>query len=241
MGIAALIRTAFTDANNYAQKLKAAKADDLPDRNLKHEALTAVLNGKVQALFCAQRAEDILTALRLSREFKLKPMVALATEGYLVADELAKQGVSVVLHPTMQRVGNLETYNTVLGNAGALADANVRIAIGSGVESYVPKSRVVRYEAAMAMIYGLGYERALRSITLDAAKILGIDDRFGSIEVGKTADLVLYDGDLFEHATHVTYVVVDGKIAFQRSKRPLIPVAGRLFYSIPDIPCCLGF
>ena len=117
-----------------------------------------------------------------------------------MADVLKKAGVPVVVHPTMQRPGSMETYNSHLGNAAVLAEHKIPLAIGSGVEGYVPKTRVVRFEAAVAMVHGLGFERALRAITLDAAGILGIADRFGSLETGKAADLVLYDGDAFDTA-----------------------------------------
>ena len=93
----------------------------------------------------------------------------------------------------------------------------------------------------MAMVYGLGRDAALRAITLDAARILGIDDHYGSLEPGKVADLVLYDGDPFEHATHVTHVFVDGRLVFDRvaASRHSSGPAG-LFVS-PEIPCCLGW
>jgi imidazolonepropionase-like amidohydrolase len=92
------------------------------------------------------------------------------------------------------------------------------------------------------MVYGLGFERALRSITLDAAHILGIDDRFGSLDAGKTADLVLYDGDLFEHATHVTHTVSGGRVVYDRDAYLKLPLARR---ALPitggsGVGCCLG-
>lgn len=242
MGTAALIRAALTDAANYVRKQQQTKeADSPPDRNLKHEALAMVLQRKVPAMFCAQQADDIGTALRIMREFKLKGMIALAAEGYLIRDQLQAANVPVIVHPTMQRVGDLETYNSFLGNAAALSDVKIRVAIGSGVEGYVPKTRVVRGEAAIAAVYGLGFEGGLRAVTLDAAKILGIDDRFGSLEAGKAADLVLYDGDPFENATHVTSVFVAGRLVFDRQTQPPIPLARRFFYSTREIPCCLGW
>ena len=244
MGTASMIRAALVQAADHSAKVAAA-ADDkdvaAPERNLKHEALGLLLQKKIPAVFCAQRADDLLTAVRISREFKIKPVLALAAEGYLVREQLALAKVPVIVHPTMQRVGGLETINSVLGNAATLADAHVPIAIGSGVEGYVPKTRVVRYEAAIAMTYGLGFDRALRAITLDAARLLKIDDRFGSVERGKVADLVLYDGDPFEHATHVTTVFVDGGLAYRRTDRPAILKFGRLFLPTPSIPCCLAF
>jgi imidazolonepropionase-like amidohydrolase len=242
MGTAALIRTVLTDAASFARKRRDAKDEaGKPDRHLKHEALALALEKKVKAMFCAQRADDVLTALRLIKEFGLDGNLALAAEGYLVADKIVEAKLPVIVHPTMQRVGDIETYNSLLGNAAALSDRGIRIAIGSAFEGYVPKTRVVRHEAAMAMVYGLGFERALQSVTLDAARILGVEDRFGSLEAGKTADLVLYDGDPFEHATHVTHVFVDGRLVYDRAQRPAIPLAQRALFVSPEIPCCLGW
>ena len=203
MGTANLVRTALQQAQGYAKKKQSAKEPPTP--NLKFEALELALNRKISVIFAAHRSDDILTGLRLAKEFQLKPMLTQATEGYLLTDVLAEANVPVVVHPTMMRPNSLETLNASVGNAGHLAERKIPLAIGTSFEGYVPKTRVLRFEAAMAMVNGLGFDRALRSITLDAAKILGIDDRFGSIEPGKAADLVLYDGDPFEHATHVTY------------------------------------
>jgi imidazolonepropionase-like amidohydrolase len=143
----------------------------------------------------------------------------------------------------MQRVGvNMETLHSYVGNAQVLAERKVPVAIGTGFEGYVPKTRVLRAETALAMANGLGFDRALRAITLDAAHILGIDDRFGSIETGKVADLVLYDGDPFEHATHVTYTLIDGQVVYDRSEYLKLPFARRaLFLSDgAGVGCCLG-
>src|SRR5204863_8004792 len=133
--------------------------------------------------------------------------------------------------------------NTLTGNAAALAGRQVPVTIGTGFEGYVPKTRVLRYEAGMAAVNGLGRERALRAVTLEAAKLLGIDDRFGSIEVGKAADLVLYDGDPFEHATHVTYTLIDGRVVWDRAEHLKTPFARR---ALPLLTgggggCCLGW
>ncbi|HWB09984.1 MAG TPA: amidohydrolase family protein [Pirellulales bacterium] len=244
MGTASVLRAALSEAAAYARKRKGAKDEaSQPDRNLKLEALALVLDQKLPALFAAHRADDLVTALRLTDEFKLKSRLALATEAYLLGDRLTSAKVPVIVHPTMQRVGEMETYNSFLGNAAALADRGMLIAVSSGVESYVPKTRVARYEAALAMVHGLGFDRALRAITLDAAKILEIDDRFGTLEAGKVADLVLYDGDPFEYATHVRGVMVDGRLVYERGDGPEVPIDQQtLFYSSgPEPACCLGW
>ncbi len=224
-------------------KLAAAKSEDKrPPHNAKLEALGLALDGKVPVIFAAHRADDMGTALRLAKEFNLRPRLDLATEGYLMADRLAEAKVPVVVHPTMQRPGSMETYHSHLCNAAVLAEHKIPLAIGTGFEAYVPKTRVLRHEAAMAMVNGLGYERALRAITLDAARILGIDAERGSIDTGKVADLVLFDGDPFEHATHVTHTLIDGRVVYDRGEYLKLPFARR---ALPltggsGVGCCLG-
>ncbi|MFO0944877.1 MAG: amidohydrolase family protein [Planctomycetota bacterium] len=241
MGTAALVRAALTEATEYHRKVKAAKDESSrPDHNPKLEALSLVLEKKIPLLCCAQRADDLMTALRILDEFKIDGILGLAAEGYLVDEQIAKSKWPVIVHPTMQRVGDLETFNSFLGNAATLAKKGIRIGICSAFEGYVPKTRVVRFEAAIAMVHGLGFEKALESITLDAAKILGIDDQYGSLEPGKVADVVLYDGDPFEYTTHVTYVIQGGRVVHDRAERKAIPFARRAYFASPEVPCCLG-
>ncbi|HZV07359.1 MAG TPA: amidohydrolase family protein [Gemmataceae bacterium] len=243
MGTAALLRTALAQAQNHARKSAAAKSEDKrPPYNPKLEALGLALDGRVPVIFAAHRADDLCTALRVAKEFKLSPRLDLATEGYLIADRLAAAKVPVVVHPTMQRPGSMETYHSHLCNAAVLADHKIPLAIGTGFEAYVPKTRVLRHEAAMAMVNGLGYDRALRAITLDAAHLLGLDEQRGSIEQGKVADLVLFDGDPFEHATHVTHTLIEGRVVYDRGEYLQLPFARR---AIPltgggGVGCCLG-
>jgi imidazolonepropionase-like amidohydrolase len=242
MATANIVRSALTQAQSDARKRAAAKDEDKkPSRNLKLEALNLALEGKLPVIFSGHRADDLETALRLASEFKLKAELDLAAEAYLMADHIAQAKVPVVVHPTMQRPSEMETFNIYLGNAAVLADHKIPLAIGTGYESYVPKTRVARFEAAMAMVNGLGFDRALAAITLDAAKILGIDDRFGSVEAGKIADLVLYDGDPFEHATHVTHTIQDGRVVFSRDEYLKLPFARRaLSLTGSGVGCCLG-
>ncbi len=239
MGVAALVRKAFTEAQSYKLRKDATSA-----LSPKHEALLPALAGTVPVYFAAHRADDILTALRISDEFKLKPILVLATDGYLVADELAKRKVPVIVHPTMQRPGgSMETRNSFLGNAAALQAKGVSVTICTSYEGYVPKQRNLRLEAGVAAANGLGHEGAMRAITIDAAKLLGIADKYGSIEVGKVADIVLYDGDPFEPTTHVTHTILNGKLRFDRSEYLKLPFERRILPIISGgggIGCCLG-
>ncbi len=214
MGTAAVIRAALQEARNHREKLARAAANpdkDPPEGNLRAEALIPVLERKVPAIFSAHREDDILTALRLAREFEATAVLDLATEGYLAAERIAAAGVPVIAAPPMQRLGSLETMNSTLENAAFLRRAGVRVAIQSGHEDYVPRTRVVRFEAAMAAANGLGFEAALAAITIEPARILRIEDRWGSLTPGKVADVVLFDGDPFEHTTRVERVIVDGR------------------------------
>jgi imidazolonepropionase-like amidohydrolase len=238
MGVAALVRKAFTEAETYRATKPAAK-------NAKHAALVAALEGKVPVYFAAHRKDDIQTALRLAREFKLKPVIALGTEAYRMADELKKAGVPVVVHPTMQRAGSsIETLHSFTGNAAALDAAGVPVTICTGFEGYVPKTRVLRHEAAMAVAAGMDKDRALRAVTINAAKLLGIEGNYGSIEPGKVADLVLYDGDPFEHATHVTQTLMRGKVAYDRDDYLKLPFERRVLPLLGGgngVGCCMGW
>jgi imidazolonepropionase-like amidohydrolase len=240
MGTAAIIRNALNAAANDRKKRKGAKEGSTPDRNLKLEALGLLLDKKIPAVFSAHRADDLTTALRLADEFGLDPVLCLATEAYLMADSIAASKAPVLVHPTMQRPGTPETFNTTLNNAAILADKGVPLAIVTGYEAYVPKTRVPRYEAAMAMTNGLGPGRALRAVTLDAARILKIDDRYGSLEPGKVADVVLYDGDPFETTTHVTHVLLGGALVYDRAAEAKLPRRGPGGGHFEEPACCLA-
>lgn len=202
-----MLRTEFLKAREYERKLKAGGQA----RDLKLEALVEVLNGRRPALFTVQQAPEILAALRLAKEFGFRLVLDGAAEAYLVVDEIRAAGVPVILHPTMVRTGG-ETENASLETAKLLRDAGITVALQSGFEGYVPKTRVVLFEAATAAANGLGMEGALRTVTLDAARVIGMDRRVGSLEPGKDADLALFDGDPFEFTSHVCAVVIEGQV-----------------------------
>lgn len=215
----ALLREAFLGAREHQRKLKDAGEDvsKKPERHLRHEALIEVLEGRVPLLVTAQRHQDIVSALRLAKEFGVKLVLDGASEAYLVLDDIKAAGVSVIAHPPMARyAGELE--NASRATPKQLLDAGIRFAFQSGYEGYVPKTRVVLYEAAVGAAGGLGFDAALRAITLDAARILALEQRLGSLEVGKDGDLALYDGDPFEYTTHCIATVIEGTVVFEGSR-----------------------
>ncbi|MBO6702370.1 MAG: amidohydrolase family protein [Pseudomonadales bacterium] len=212
--IAAMLRNQLVEAQNYKEKIATADGDDdkpPPPRNLRLETMVRVLDGELPLLVTANRHNDIMTTLRIAEEFDIKIILDGAAESYLLIDEIKESGVSVIIHPQMVRfTGDKEnvTYNT----ARKLTEADIPVAFQSGYEGYVPKTRVVLFEAAMTLPYGMSFEHALNAITINAAKILGVDDRIGSIEVGKDGDLALYDGDPFEWTSHAVGTVIEGKV-----------------------------
>jgi imidazolonepropionase-like amidohydrolase len=166
---------------------------------------------EVPALITAQRVSEIMSALRLKDEFGLRLVLDGAAEAYLIPTEIKRANVPVILHPTMARHnGTME--NATFETARKLRDAGITVALQSGFEGYVPKTRVVLFEAAMATAYGLSFEEALATITIDAARILGLDRRVGSLETGKDGDVVLFDGSPFEYTSHVCGVIIEGRV-----------------------------
>jgi len=207
----AMLRAEFLKAQEYMKKIKGGGNDQKPTRDLKLEALSKVLSGEVPAMFTAQKATEISAVLRLQREFGFKLILDGAAESYLLLNDIKDAGIPVILHPTMVRNYG-DTRNASLETAAALRKEGITFALQSGYEDYVPKTRIVLFEAAIADANGLSFEEALAAITIDAAKILGIEDRVGSIKEGKDADIILFDGNPFEYTSHVCVVIVNGKI-----------------------------
>lgn len=207
----AMLREELVKAQAWQQKSKAEDPEKRPEPDLKMEALGQLLDGEFKALITAHTAVDIQSAFRLAEEFGFPLVIDGGAEIYQFTEQLKASGAELMLHPTMARAsGDLKNMN--METAGNLARAGIPFSLQSGYEGYVPKTRIIRFEAAMAVAYGMDYQDALKSITLHPAQILDLDDRLGSIEVGKDADLVLYDGDPFEYLTNVCKVFIDGNL-----------------------------
>jgi imidazolonepropionase-like amidohydrolase len=208
----AMLRGELVKAREYARKRDIPDAEKRPDRDLRREIFAAVLAGKLPLLVTVNRATDIDAALRVAAEFDIRIVLDSAAEAYLASDRIKAAGVPVIIHPTMRRAGMGETENIGFETAAKLRAAGIPVALQSGYERYVPKTRVALFEAALAVAHGLSTEEALATITIDAATILGVADRVGSLQPGRDADVAVFDGDPFEYTSHCTAVVIDGRI-----------------------------
>jgi len=207
----AMLRTELLKAQAYEKKLGSKDSTKQPARDLSMEMLVKLMHGEVKALVSVNTAPDILSAIRLAKEFNLKLVIEGGAEAYRLIDKIKASGAEVIVHPTMARPYG-EMANMTMENAAILTRAGIPVSIESGYEGYVPKTRVILFEAAVAAANELPYEEALKAITLNPARLLGLEKRIGSIEKGKDADIVLYDGDPFEYTTHVCKVIIDGKL-----------------------------
>jgi imidazolonepropionase-like amidohydrolase len=196
-----------------AELIKAqenSKKADAP-KDLRSEIMMRVIKREIPLLITADKAQDIMTAIRLAKEFNLRIVLDSVAEAQLVLNEIKASGFPVTVHATMARAGG-ETEGMSMEDAAKLKAAGIPVALQSGYENYVPKTRVVLFEAAVAAANGLSRSDALSLITIDAARILGLDKRIGSLETGKDADIAMYDGDPFEYASHCVGTIINGNV-----------------------------
>ncbi|MDP3909013.1 MAG: amidohydrolase family protein [Gemmatimonadales bacterium] len=217
-GAAARLRRVLTDARIYAQRrndFQRAQIQPLSASAADLEALQPVLRGEVPLIAVANRQSDIATALRIAREFRLRLILAGAAEGWQIADQIAAAGVPVMV----QAMDNVPTYDGLgirYENAALLAKAGVKVVL---METDTHNSRNLRQQAGNAVSYGMAWEQALRSVTLTTAEVFGVADRYGSLEPGKVANVVVWSGDPFEFATGVEHVYIRGREIPLRSRQ----------------------
>ncbi len=216
MGTAAILREALAKAVRYKEQIERAGDDHskLPAYDAKMEALLPVVRGEIPLKAHAHRADDIFTSLRIAKEFGLEITLDHCTEGHLIAADLAKFGAKAIVGPSFGHQSKFELTNKTFETAGILARAGVKVAIMT--DSPVNPLSSLPLMAGMAVQAGMDEEEALKAITLNAAEILGLQDRLGSLTPGKDADLSIYDGNPFEIASSAWMVFVDGKIVYRK-------------------------
>lgn len=221
MATAALMRKALIEAQEYNEKLERGKADPekMPERNLGKEILARVIRRELPMKIHAHRADDILTAIRICREFKLRYTLDHCTEGYLITDKL-KEALSedcegIIVGPLLTDRSKIELKNLSFKAPKVLEQAGIEYAMMTDhpvtPEQYLPIC------TAVAVREGASEEGALKAITINAAKITGIADRVGSIEVGKDADIAVFSGHPFDFRSRCVLTLVNGKVAHEEA------------------------
>ncbi|MDP4092472.1 MAG: amidohydrolase [Bacillota bacterium] len=220
MSTAAILRESLMKAKEYKMLLDDYEKDrencDKPEYDMKLEALLPVIEGKIPLKAHAHRADDILTAIRIAKEFNVRLTIEHCTEGHLIKDILAEEGVSVIAGPSLTDRSKVELRNQTIKNPGILSNMGIKVAIMTD-HPCIP-IQYLSLCAALSMKEGMNEEDALKAITINAAELTGISDRVGSIEVGKDADLVIFDGHPFELRTNVVTTIINGNIVYEREK-----------------------
>jgi imidazolonepropionase-like amidohydrolase len=214
---AAMVREQFTKAQEYREKVRKAGNDKskLPARDLAMETLTEVLDGKRMVHFHTHRHDDILTAIRLHKEFGFRMVLHHVSEAWKVADEIARAKVPASIIVIDAPGGKLEAIDVRIENGAALEKAGALT--GFHTDDYITDSRLFMRSAALAVRAGMSREKALYGSTMANAQLLDLDKRVGSLEVGKDADFIVLSGDPLSVYTHVLQTYVEGKKVFDRT------------------------
>ena len=217
MASAALMREWLFKAKEYHTKYNAwinkeKDAKEVPF-DMKLHSLMRVFDGMIVKIH-AHRRDDIMTAIRISKEFGLNTTIEHATEAYLIADQVKASGVPCIIGPTLGMASKYELVNKTFKSAKKLYDAGVEFAIMTDHPVITLDTTLV--QAALFIKEGLGEFEALKALTITAAKLNGIEDRVGSLEIGKDADVVIWDGPIFDIMTRPEIVIINGQIVHRK-------------------------
>jgi imidazolonepropionase-like amidohydrolase len=235
MGIAALARETLIKAQEYMEKMAAKDSEEdngeETKRDLDMEALIPVMKGQTPVIIHCERRDDIQTALRIADEFKLRVILDGATDVYKLLDEIKKRDIPVIVEDLFRGIGGIEDSGFDPRTPGRLSEAGIRIAFRSHIDTgwYTPGSGEAGGDlleiAAFAVRNGLDSETALRAVTIDAAKIIGMEEHVGSLEVGKDADLLILRGHPFLTDSIPEAVFIDGHLVYQRKPGSRVQLA----------------
>lgn len=215
MANASVLREALIEAQNYLNKIDRAieeagdKAPKLPDRNLKLEMLGKVLKRELKARIHCHRADDMITAIRIAEEFNLDYSLEHATEGYKIADILAEKQVTCVVGPLLMGPAKHELWEVKLETPGLLVKAGVRVCLQADTSS---ATKYLPIHVGIAIAHGMPEEEAFKAVTIYPAELIGAADRVGSLEVGKDADIAIFNGHPFCNFTKCELTMIDGKV-----------------------------
>lgn len=217
MATAAILRETLIKTKNYMSKKEKAVEDSskMPEFDMKLEAMIPVINKEIPIKAHAHRADDIFTAIRIAKEFDIDITLDHCTEGHLIAEDLVKEGKGAIVGPSFGHRTKFELKNKTFETAKVLNEAGVKIAITT--DSPVTPLHQLPLCAGLAHKAGLSEIEALKAITINAAEIIGIADRVGSIETGKDADIVIFDGNPIKDVDFTTFMtIINGKIVYKK-------------------------
>ena len=218
MAIAALIRETLRKAQEYLDGIEKNQLEEddanKPEYNMKYESLIPVLKKEIPLKAHVHRVDDMFTAIRIAKEFDLKLTLDHCTEGHLVVDELIEEGYPILVGPSLTERSKIELRNLTFETAGILSNNGLDICLIT--DHPVIPIQYLPLCAGIAIKHGMKEDKALEAITINPAKVLGIDNRVGSIEVGKDADIVIWDNNPFEINSNVLYTIIDGKIVYKK-------------------------
>ena len=210
LAIGGMLREELFQAKEYLDKKKEGK---LSERNFRLESWEPVFSGEIPLKAHVHRADDILTAIRIAKEFGLKMTLDHCTEGHLIADEIVESGFPAIVGPDLASRSKLEVQNMSFKTAGVLERAGVKTAIMT--DHPVSLIRYLPLCVGLSVKQGLSMEGGLRAFTIHAAEICGVADRVGSLEVGKDADIAVFSGNPMEVFTKTLYTFVNGEMVYQ--------------------------
>ena len=217
MAIASLLRENLKKAEEYLEEMELYmehEDHDKPEYDIRMESLLPVLKGEIPFKVHAHRADDIFTAIRIAKEFDIKLTLDHCTEGHLIVEELVEEGYPVVVGPSLSERSKIELRNLTFDTAGILSNAGVNVSLMT--DHPVIPVQYLPMCAGIAVKHGMKQDKAFESITINPAKNLGIEDRVGSIEVGKDADIVIWDGCPLEIQSNVLFTIINGKIVYKK-------------------------
>lgn len=211
MGTAALLRETLFKAKNYSDKLKAAETDPskAPEPDFVMDALVRVVRGEQRVRIHCHRQDDIMTAIRIAKEFGLDFTLEHATEGYKIKDVIAENHITCVVGPLLLAPVKQEVWDLILENAGILTDAGVKVCLTADTGS---ETQWLPYQAGLLARRGMSEENIIKGLTIYPAEVLNLDHRIGSLEVGKDADIAIFDGNPLSNMTLCRMTMIDGNV-----------------------------
>ena len=217
MAIASLLRENLKKAEEYMEELELYmehEDHDKPEYDIRLESLIPVLKGEIPFKVHAHRADDMFTAIRIAKEFDIKLTLDHCTEGHIIAEELLEEGYPVIVGPSLSERSKIELRNLTFDTAGILSNTGLNVSLTT--DHPVIPVQYLPICAGIAVKHGMKKEDAIKAMTINPAITLGIDDKVGSIEIGKDADIVIWDGDPLEIQSNVLYTIINGKVVYKR-------------------------